>query len=159
MVVAAPVVPCGLSSSSLVLLDVSPMIASGLINFTHISYSGSPGQVHLNIALVVIPFARAHSSALQSWSVTPVNSKMSSSARMPLTPPYPMTTAFDSIGAKSNEWARDLCPTGLVSTGGESGVKVITASTVRGSALLLLIPSKPSWPRGTPSSTGPCGPR
>ena len=70
-----------------------------------------------------------------------------------------MTTAFGSIGAESNEWARDLCPTELVSTGGESGVKVTTASTVRGSALLLLIPSKLSWPRGTPSSTGPCGPR
>ena len=70
-----------------------------------------------------------------------------------------MTTAFESIGAESNEWARGLCPAGLVSVGGKSGVKVTTASTVRDSASLLLIPPIPSWPRGTPSSTGPCGPR
>ena len=43
--------------------------------------------------------------------------------------------------------------------GCQVGVKVTAASTVRGSALLLMIPSIPSWPRGTPSSTGPCGPR
>ena len=50
-----------------------------------------------------------------------------------------------------------LCPTGLVSTGGKSGVKVTSANTVRGSALLSLIPSIPSWPRGMPSSTVPHG--
>ena len=92
---------------------------------------------------------------VQLWSVTPVNSKMSSSARMLLPPPHPMTTAFGSIGAESNEWARGLCPTGLVSAGGKSGVKVTAASAVRGSASLLSTPSIPSWPRGTPSSTGP----
>ena len=51
-----------------------------------------------------------------------------------------------------------LCPAGLVSVGGKSIVKVTAASTVRDSASLLLIPSIPSWPRGTPSSTGLCGP-
>ena len=70
-----------------------------------------------------------------------------------------MTTAFGSTGAESNEWERDLCSTGLVSTGGKSGVKVTAASTVRVSALLSLIHSIPSWPRGIPSSTGLCGPR
>ena len=112
------------------------MITSGLRDFT--------GQVCLNSALVAIPFARAHSKALQSWSVTPVKSKILSSARMPLPPPHPMATAFGSIGAKSSEWARDLCPTGLVSTGGKSSVKVTAVSTVKDSALLLLIPPIPS---------------
>ena len=46
-----------------------------------------------------------------------------------------------------------LCPVGLVSAGGKSGVKVTAASTVIDGASL--IPSIPSWPRGTPSSTGP----
>ena len=78
---------------------------------------------------------------------------------IPPPPPHPMTTIFGSIGVESNEKARDLCPTGLVSAGVRSGVKVTAASSVRGSALLLLVPSIPSWPRGTPSSTGPCGPR
>ena len=55
-----------------------------------------------------------------------------------------MTTAFGSIGAESNEWARGLCPVGLVSVGGKSGVKVTAASIVRDSASLLLIPSIPS---------------
>ena len=87
------------------------------------------------------------------------DSNMSSSARMLLPPLHPMTTAFGSIGAESNEWARGLCPTGLVSVGGRSGVKVTAASTVMDSASLLLIPSIPSWPRGKPSSTGPRGPR
>ena len=96
---------------------------------------------------------------VQSWSVIPVNSKMSSRARMlPPPPPHP-TTAFRSIGAESNEWARGLSPAGLVSAGGKSGVKVTAARTVRGSTSLLLIPYIPSWPRGTPSSTTPCGPR
>ena len=45
-------------------------------------YSGSPGQVRLNVALVAISFAWAHSNALQPRPVTPVNSKMSSSAQM-----------------------------------------------------------------------------
>ena len=70
-----------------------------------------------------------------------------------------MTTAFRSIGAEYSEWARGLYPTGLVSTGGKSGVKITAARTVRGSALLLSIPSIPSWPRGTSLTTGPCGPR
>ena len=75
-------------------------------------------------------------------------------------PPHPMTTAFGSIGAESNKWARDLCPTGLVSTGGKSGLRVTPSSTLKGSALLLLIPSiTRSWPRGIPSCTGPCRPR
>ena len=74
-------------------------------------------------------------------------------------PPHPITTAFGSIGAESNEWARGLCPAGLVCAGGKSGVKVTAASTVRGSASLLLISSIPTWLRGTPPSTGPCGPR
>ena len=82
MALAAPAVPCGPSSSSLVLLDMFPMIASSLRDLTQEPYFGSPGQVRLNIALVTIPFARAHSSALQSWSVTTVNLKMLSSARM-----------------------------------------------------------------------------
>ena len=85
--------------------------------------------------------------------------KTPSSARMQLSPPHPMTTAFGSIGAESNEWARDLCPTGFMSTGVKSGVKVTSASTVRGSALLLLMPSISSWLRDIPASTGPCGPR
>ena len=50
-----------------------------------------------------------------------------------------MTTAFGSFGAESNEWARRLCPAGLVPAGGKSGVKVPAASTVRGSASSLLI--------------------
>ena len=78
---------------------------------------------------------------------------------MLLPPPHPMATAYGSIGADSNGGALGLCPIGLVSTGGKSGVKVTAASTVRGSALLLSKPSIPSWLRGTPSSTGPCGPR
>ena len=73
--------------------------------------------------------------------------------------PHPMTTAFGSIGAESNEWARGLRPAGLVSAGGKSDVKATAVSTARDSASLLLIPSIPSWPRGTPSSTGSCGPR
>ena len=48
-----------------------------------------------------------------------------------------------------------LCPAGLVPAGGKSGVKVTAASTVRDGASL--IPSIPSWPRGTPSSTGSAG--
>ena len=48
-----------------------------------------------------------------------------------------MATAFGSVGAESNGWARGLCPIGLVSTGGKSGVKVTAASTVRGSALFI----------------------
>ena len=159
MLVAAPAVPCCPSSNSFALLDLFPIITSGLRDFTQEPYSGSPGHVRLNCALVAMPFVRVHSSALQSWSMTPVNSKMSSSARMLLLPPHPMTTAFGSIGAESNKWARGLCPAGLVSAGGKSGVKVTAASTVRGSASLLLIPSIPNWPRGTPSSTGPSGPR
>ena len=135
MVVAALGVPYCPSSSSIALLDVFPMITSGLRGFT--------GQFCLNSALVVMPFARAHSRALQSWSVTPVKSKISSSARMPLPPPHPMATAFGSIGAESSEWARDLCPTGLVSTGGKFSVKVTAVSTVRGSTLLLLMPPIP----------------
>ena len=87
MVVASPAAPCDPSSISLVLLDVLPMITSGLRDFTQELYFGSPGQVRSNIALVAIPFARAHSSAPQSWSVTPVNSNMPSSARVPLPPP------------------------------------------------------------------------
>ena len=77
----------------------------------------------------------------------------------PPPPPHPIITAFGGIGAESNEWARVQCPAGLVSTGGKSGVKVTAASTVRGSALLLLIHSVPIWRRDAPSSTGPCGPR
>ena len=69
---------------------------------------------------------------------------------MLLPPPHPMTTAFGSIDAKSNEWARGMCPVGLVSMGSKSGVKVTVANTVRDSASLLLMPSIPSWPRGTP---------
>ena len=65
---------------------------------------------------------------------------------------------FGSIGAESNEWARGLCPAGLVSAGGKSGVKVTAAGTIRGNASLLLIPSIRSWPRGTPPSTGPYEP-
>ena len=41
--------------------------------------------------------------------------------------------------------------------GRQIGCEGDCASTVRGSALLLLKPSISSWPRGTPSSTGPCG--
>ena len=48
-----------------------------------------------------------------------------------------------------------LCSVELVSAGGKSGVKVTAASTMRDGASL--IPSIPSWPKGTPSSTGPCG--
>ena len=104
MVVAAPAVPCCLSSSSFTLLDVFPMITSGLKDFTQEPYSGSPGKVRLNSALVAMPFARVHSSALQLWSVTPVNSKISSSTRMlSPPPPHPMITTFGSIGAESNE--------------------------------------------------------
>ena len=86
MVVAAPAAPCCPSFSSFALLDVFPMITSGLRDFPHEPYSGCPGDVHLNSALVAMSFARVHSSTLQSWSVTPVNSKMPSSARM-LPPP------------------------------------------------------------------------
>ena len=50
-----------------------------------------------------------------------------------------MTAAFGSFGAESNEWARRLCPAGLVPAGGKSGVKVTAASTVRDSASSLLI--------------------
>ena len=103
VVVAAPAVLCCPLSSSSVLLDVFPIITFSLRDFTQEPCSGSPKQVHLNSALVAMPFARAHSSALESWSVTPVNSKRSSSARMSLSPPHPMITAFSSIGAKSNE--------------------------------------------------------
>ena len=100
------------------------MVTSGLRVFTQEQYSGSPGHVRLNSALIAMTFARGHSSALQPWSVAPVNSKMSSNARILLPLPHPMTTAFGSIGAESNEWARGLCPTGLVSAGGKLDVKV-----------------------------------
>ena len=160
MVVAALAVPYGPSCSrSMVILNVFLMIASGLRYFTPEPHSRSPGLVRLNVALVAIPFTRANRRALQSWLVTSVNSKMSSSARMQLPPLHPMTIASGSIDTGSNKWARYLCPTGSVSTGVKLGMKVSTASTVRGSVLLLLIPSRPSWARSIPSSTGPCGPR
>ena len=156
MAMAAPAVSC----FALPPARCSPgCVPNDLRDFTQEPYSESPGQISLNSALVVMPFARVHSSTLQSWSVTPVNSKMSSSPRMLLPPLHPMATAFESIGAESNGWALDLCSTRLVSTGGKSCVKITAASTVRGSALPLLKPSIPSWPRGTPPSTGPCGPR
>ena len=119
MAVASPVELCGPSFSSIVLLDLFPIISLGLRDLAQKPYSGSPGLVRLNIVLVAIPFARTHSSALQSWSVTPVISKMSSSARMQLPPPHPMTTAFvGSIGAASNEWARDLSVSDWVGVNG-----------------------------------------
>ena len=74
-------------------------------------------------------------------------------------PPASDDYSFWGIGAESNEWVRGLCPVGLVSVHGKSGVKVTAANTARDSGSLLLIPSIPSWPRGTPSSTGACGPR
>ena len=64
MVVAAPVVLYCPSSSSFALLDVFPIITSGLRDFTQEPYSGSPGYVHLNSALVTMIFARVHFSAL-----------------------------------------------------------------------------------------------
>ena len=51
--------------------------------------------------------------------------------------------------------ATGLCSVGLVSAGGESGVRVTATSTVREGGSL--VPSIPSWPRGTPSSTRLCG--
>ena len=60
MGMAAPAVPCGPFSSSLVLLDVFPMITSGLRDSIQETYSRSPGQVRLDIE------SRAHSSAPQS---------------------------------------------------------------------------------------------
>ena len=65
MVVDTPAVPCCSSSSSFDLLDMLPMITSGLRDFTQEPYSGS-GQVRLNNVLAAMPFARALSSALQS---------------------------------------------------------------------------------------------
>ena len=139
MMVAAPAVPCCPSSSSFALPGVFPMIPPGLRDFAQEPYFGSPGQIRSNNALVAMLFVRVHSSALQLWSVTPVDWKMSSSARMLLSPPHPITTAFGNIGAESNEWACYLCPTGLVSAGGKLGVKVTAASTMRSNALLLLL--------------------
>ena len=108
-----------------------------LRDFTHEPYSESPGQVCLNSALVVMPFARVYSSDLQSWSVTPVIRKCHLVLECYSPLPHPMATTFGSIGAESNV---DLCPIGLVS-GGKSSVKVTAASTVRDSALFLLKPS------------------
>ena len=85
--VVAPAVPCCPSSSSFALPDVFSIITAGLRDFTKELYSESSGQVCLNSALVAMPLVWAHSSSLQSWLVTSVNSKMSSSARMPLPPP------------------------------------------------------------------------
>ena len=96
------------------------MIASGLRDFTQESYFGSPGLVYLNIALVAVSFARTQSSALQSWSVKPVNSKLPSRAQMQFPSSHPMTIYFGSIGAGSNEWPRDQSPNALVSTGVKS---------------------------------------
>ena len=87
MVLPAPAVLCCPFSSSFDLLNVFPISTASLRDFTQESYSELSGQVHLNSALVAMPFARARSSALQSWSVTPVNSKMSSSTRMQTLPP------------------------------------------------------------------------
>ena len=92
MVVAASTVPCCPCSRSFALLDVFPMITSGLRDFTKKPYSGSPGHVRLNSALFAMSFAWVYSSALQSWSVTPVNSKISSSARM--LPPPPVSDDY-----------------------------------------------------------------
>ena len=64
MVVAAPAVPRCPSSCSFALLDVFPIITSGLRDFTQEPYSGSHGQFRLNSALVAMPFARVNSSAL-----------------------------------------------------------------------------------------------
>ena len=122
------------------LLNVFPTITSGLRDVIQEPYSGSPGQVRLNSVLVVMPFARVHSSDLQSWSVTPVIRKCHPVPEC-YSSPHPMATAFGSIGAESNRWALGLCPIELVSTGGKSGVNVTAASTVRGSALFLLKPS------------------
>ena len=99
------------------------------------------------LCLVVLPLAR-----LPSWMCPVVvgdTCKFENviRARMLLPPPHPMTTTFGSIGAESNEWARGLCPAGLLSAGGKSGVNVTAASTVRDTASLLLIPSIPSCPR------------
>ena len=66
MVVAALAMPCCPSFSSFALLDAFSMITSGLRDFTQEPYSGSPGHVRLNSALVAMSFARVHSSALQS---------------------------------------------------------------------------------------------
>ena len=101
---------------------------------------------------------------VQSWSVTPCGFENVIQCPDPVpecySPPmHPMITALESIGAESNEWTRGLCLAGLVSVGGKSGVKVSAVSTVKDSASLLLIHSIPSWSTGTPSSTGPCGPR
>ena len=87
MLAAAPVVPCRPSSSSFALLAVLPMIASGFRDFIQGTYSGSSKHIRLNCELVALPFRRAHSNALQSWSVMPVKSKMSFSARILLPPP------------------------------------------------------------------------
>ena len=159
MLVAAPAVPCCPSSSSFAFLDVFPMITSGSRDFTQEPYSGFPGNVRLNSALVFIPFVRVHSSALRSWSVTPLNSKCRPVPECYSPPASDDYSFWEHRFAESNEWARGLCPAGLVSTGDKLGVKVTAASTVKGSASLLLIPSIPSWPRSTPSSTGPSGPR
>ena len=48
MLVAAPVAPCCPSSSLFALLDVFPMIISGLRYFTQEPYSESAGQVRLS---------------------------------------------------------------------------------------------------------------
>ena len=45
----------GASSSSFAFLDVFPMITSGLRDFIQEPYSGSPGHVRLNSALVAMP--------------------------------------------------------------------------------------------------------
>ena len=78
---------------------------------------------------------------VQSWSVTPCEFENAIQCPNATPPPAPDYYSFGSIGAESNEWARGLCPAGLVSVGGKSGLKVTAASTVRGSASLLLIPS------------------
>ena len=139
MVVAALAVPCSpFCSSSPVLLDVFPMVASGLRDFT---------QEVLQISYTSL-FERSvgcHTVRAGVFQCSPVEvgdtCKVENVIQCPnvTPPPHPMTTAFDCIGAVSSERARDLCPTGLVSTSVKSGMEVTAASTVRGSALLLLI--------------------
>ena len=156
LVVAAPAVPCCPSSSSFALPDVFLIIRCERLHpgtVLRISWTRSFEYCvgyHVvragtfQCSPVVVGDTCEFENVIQCPNATPP-------------PSHPMTTAFGSTGTESNEWARGLCPARLVSVGGKSGVKVTAASTVRGSASL--IPSIPSWPRGTPSSTGPWGPR
>ena len=100
---------------------------------------------------------------VQSWSVTPCGFENVIQCTKATSPPASDDYSFwehrcgiQRVGTGSVSGWVGVCGR-QVGCEGKSDVKVTVASTARNSASLLSIPFIPSWLRGTPSSTGPCG--